>query len=305
MSRDRVKISGSTGLRRRRNEVRPQQNPPKILVVRGRAGQPVNTIELRYTLYGDTTLTGTVGFNDFTRLTQHYNQTSGGTWNIGDFNYDGSVNSSDFDLISRAYGLNIDFSLAPQSTFAAGFRPEVITTADLNNDGTPDVVVAAYFSGYVTILLGNGNRTFQAPYSVAVGYGATSIAAADVNGDGKLDLAVTNRANNTVSMLLGNGDGTFQPQTLLTVTGHPADVVATDVNGDGRTDLVVTQDRLLGGVVVLLGNGNGTFQAPQTVLSVAWPSSLAIADVNGDGKPDLLVTSEYGYSNTVGWLSPT
>jgi hypothetical protein len=42
-------------------------------------GQPANTIELKYTLYGDTTLTGSAGFNDFTRLTQHYNQTTGGT----------------------------------------------------------------------------------------------------------------------------------------------------------------------------------------------------------------------------------
>jgi hypothetical protein len=50
------------------------------------AGQPANTIELKYTLYGDTALTGTVGFNDFTRMTQHWNQTTGGTWETGEFN---------------------------------------------------------------------------------------------------------------------------------------------------------------------------------------------------------------------------
>ena len=77
------------------------------------AGQPANTIELKYTLYGDTTLTGTVGFNDFTRLTQHYNQTTGGAWDTGDFNYDGSIDSNDFNLLSRTYGMSLGGAAAP------------------------------------------------------------------------------------------------------------------------------------------------------------------------------------------------
>ena len=77
------------------------------------AGQPVNTIELKYTLYGDTSLAGTVGFNDFTRTTQHYNQTSGGTWDTGDFNYDGSVNSADFTLLSRDYNTTLGSQATP------------------------------------------------------------------------------------------------------------------------------------------------------------------------------------------------
>ena len=40
---------------------------------------PANTIELKYTLHGDTGLTGTVGFTDFMRMTQHYTLT-GMTW---------------------------------------------------------------------------------------------------------------------------------------------------------------------------------------------------------------------------------
>ena len=77
------------------------------------AGQPFNTIELKYTLYGDTTLSGSVGFNDFTRLTQHWNQTSGGTWDAGDFNYDGSVNSADFILMTSTYNTGLGASAVP------------------------------------------------------------------------------------------------------------------------------------------------------------------------------------------------
>ena len=77
------------------------------------AGQPANTVELRYTLYGDTKLTSSVGFNDFTRMTQHWNQTSGGTWDTGDFNYDGSVNSADFTLMTRTYNTRLGSQAQP------------------------------------------------------------------------------------------------------------------------------------------------------------------------------------------------
>ena len=83
------------------------------------AGQPANTIELKYTLYGDTTLAGTVGFNDFTRMTQHWNQTSGGTWDTADFNYDGSVNSADFTLMTRTYNTSLGSQASPAVTAAA------------------------------------------------------------------------------------------------------------------------------------------------------------------------------------------
>jgi len=65
---------------------------------------PANTIELKYTLYGDTGLTGSVGFTDFMRMTQHYTQNGGATWGKGDFNYDGSVNAADFNLLKPNYG---------------------------------------------------------------------------------------------------------------------------------------------------------------------------------------------------------
>ena len=88
-------------------------------------GQPANTIELKYTLYGDTTLTGIVGFNDFTRLTQHYNQTSGGTWDTGDFNYDGSVNFGDFILMTRTYNTGLGNQAMPAISPVAQAKPVV------------------------------------------------------------------------------------------------------------------------------------------------------------------------------------
>jgi len=82
------------------------------------AGQPAYTIELKYTLYGDTGLAGTVSFTDFMRMTQHFTQNSGATWADGDFNYDGSVNAADFNLLKPNYGQTL-----PAQSFAPTLSP--------------------------------------------------------------------------------------------------------------------------------------------------------------------------------------
>ena len=97
------------------------------------AGQPANTIELIYTLYGDTTLSGAVGFNDFTRMTQHWNETTGGTWDTGDFNYDGSINSADYTLLTRAYST----TPGSQATTTITTPTLAATAASGSSTGTP------------------------------------------------------------------------------------------------------------------------------------------------------------------------
>ena len=64
----------------------------------------------------------------------------------------------------------------------------------------------------MSVLLGNGNGTFQAQQTFATGSDPISVALGDVNGDGKPDLVVANSGSDTVSVLLGNGNGTFQAQ---------------------------------------------------------------------------------------------
>jgi hypothetical protein len=93
---------------------------------------------------------------------------------------------------------------------------------DFNRDGNLDLTITLFSRDRtVSILLGNGDGTFQAPVNYGVGVSPFSVATGDFNGDGELDLAVANEGSDTVSILLGNGDGTFQTAKEYTVGALP------------------------------------------------------------------------------------
>ena len=180
-------------------------------------------------------------------------------------------------------------AFAPQTTFGTGPAPQFIAVGDFNNDGKQDLATPNQGNGTVSILLGNGDGTFQQAVSYGTGNIPVGISVGDFNHDGALDIAVANTQDDTVSVLLGNGDGTFQPQVTYATESHPFSVAVADVDSDGRPDLIVT-DLLANRVSVLLGNGDGTFQSQASYPAGNWPNIAVSADVNQDGKPDIIVT---------------
>ncbi|HEX3702853.1 MAG TPA: VCBS repeat-containing protein, partial [Vicinamibacterales bacterium] len=86
-------------------------------------------------------------------------------------------------------------------TYTAAGSTTAAAVADVNGDGTPDLLLAIgndpggthESNGLVGVLLGNGDGTFQtAAVYPSGGNGPTSLAVADLNGDGVPDIAVAN-----------------------------------------------------------------------------------------------------------------
>jgi hypothetical protein len=250
---------------------------------------------------------------------------------VGDFNGDGKPDlavtnlcASSSDCTNGSVGVllgNGDGTFQAAASYGSGgYFAFSVAVADVNGDGKPDLVLAnncssmgTGCSGSVSVLLGNGDGTFQSAksYGSAGDYGANSVFAADVNGDGKPDLIVANQCapsgycgNGGVGVLLGNGDGTFRSAVSYGCGGAYAalSVAVADVNGDGRPDILVANqyavnDQATGSVGVLLGNGDGTFQTAVSYGSGDSATSfVTVGDVNADGKPDLVVANWGGSS---------
>ena len=99
--------------------------------------------------------------------------------------------------------------------FPVGASPLYLDTADYNRDGKPDIATANYGGNNVSVMLGNGDGTFQAAIDQqSGGSGPHDVTSGDLNGDGNPDLAVINGDSNNVSVLLGVGDGTFGSPTV-------------------------------------------------------------------------------------------
>jgi len=177
--------------------------------------------------------------------------------------------------------------------------PHHVIAADLRGNGVLDLVTADYLSNRVTVLLGNGNGTFQVPWSLSVP-NAYWLAAGDFNEDGKLDLAVveSSRGTGVLQFLLGDGDGKFHLGESYNTGVTPISVAVADFNGDGHLDVVLSNEagyKNAGSVMVFFGTGRGTFEKPVTYKITGSPWAVAAGDLNGDHHPDLIVTNIDGY----------
>ena len=157
-----------------------------------------------------------------------------------------------WDLHSRAEAVAFFSTAMPCNAVAVG---------DFNGDGHPDLALVSPNSGEISILLGNGDGTFQPSGAYATEGTPNSIAVGDFNRDGKLDLAFVVANSSEVSIMLGNGNGTFQAAANHRAGNSLLSIAAGDFNGDGHPDLAVV-DTTSNEVSILLGNGNGTFQLP-------------------------------------------
>jgi FG-GAP-like repeat len=111
-----------------------------------------------------------------------------------------------------------------QSTvmYASGaYEANSVAVADVNGDSKPDLLVAnelveccTSIFGRASVLLGNGDATFQPPITYDLpGGSAEAVAVADVNADGKPDLLLA--TGDSVSVLLNNTPFETNPPVIV------------------------------------------------------------------------------------------
>jgi autotransporter-associated beta strand protein len=201
---------------------------------------------------------------------------------------------------------NGDGTFQAPVSYTAGVGPTAIVAADLNGDGSDDLVVLNQYSRDVSILYANGDGTFQSAvtFGTFLFNGPTAVAVADLNGDQRPDVVVveSNGFVSQVHVFLADhlddaGHVVYRHDAMDDYPVNCASIYNVAIgNFSGQIDvLLVCYNR--GAVAVLRGHGDGTFIGNPTFIPVGYqPGGLGsggvvIGDFDGDGALDVAVTA--------------
>ncbi len=124
-----------------------------------------------------------------------------------------------------------------------------LISADLNNDGRPDLVTfGSRFTGSTVpgnVFLNDGHGGFLTPVALSGSGFLPAVKIGDMNGDGYPDIVgcmdVGTGANqvDSLTVYLNNGNGTFKALPAVTAQGQCSGLVLADINLSGHLSVVV------------------------------------------------------------------
>jgi hypothetical protein len=162
--------------------------------------------------------------------------------------------------------------------------------ADLNGDGSLDIVISNDAPDPKIILLNDGKGNFRMGGTFGdPNWPTRNVVLADFNGDGFPDIAVANRPG-PAQVCLNDGHAHFTCKPFAPETS--SSILAADMNGDGKVDIIVPcRDDCQSQIYFNDGKGNFPTKKPFGP-AVSSTRAIAIADFDGDGKPDIAACHE-------------
>jgi Calx-beta domain/FG-GAP-like repeat len=159
---------------------------------------------------------------------------------VGDFNGDNRLDIARTGDVQLGNG---DGTFQPPQPYDYPAGAGLSATGDFDGDGRLDLVTTypgtwdaatgQYVGGgYASVVLGNGDGTFQAPRDFSLGAGHSDVVA-DFNGNGLSDLAVGGYSSGAIAILLNDGNWPVVPAISI------SDVTVTEGN-IGTTSAVFT-----------------------------------------------------------------
>ena len=128
---------------------------------------------------------------------------------FGDFDRDGNTDlavaggrlSFDSTVITFFWGNGNGGWTVDETNYVTGLGAGILSTADFNGDGLPDLAVGNRGTATLAFLLGTAGRKFTAGRTLAMGPLAAALAG-DLDNDGRPDLALLNADSDSVTALL-------------------------------------------------------------------------------------------------------
>lgn len=205
-----------------------------------------------------------------------------------DFDDDEILDIATANVISHTVSFlkgNGDGSFKNPQIYAVGARPLNLVSGEFDNDRVLDIVTAneQNNSTAISVLIGNGDGTFQTALNYRADHSPYSLFAAHLNSDRFLDL-VTIRSN--ILIHYGNGDGSFKPAELIDTGMVSHSIIAEDLNNDEHLDLISANSGT-NNISLFLGDGRGNFLPSQQFPSGEGPYDIVTLDVNKDDLIDL------------------
>ncbi len=177
------------------------------------------------------------------------------------------------------------------ATIVLDATPSAIRTADLQDDGSIDIVVAYSDAALVTWIWGQGDGSFATPGSADASIETLHLDVVDMDGDGFPDAEASDE-DGTVIRMLGGPSGEFGAADIGFAHAQYLDTTRADLDGDGRAERVSLSPTQFG---VSAGLAGGEFGAPVfTTLPDAHDDLRFVlrARLNDDAMDDILVAGD-------------